>query len=62
MKRPQSRWSVRVPATETEIAELTAAAKAERRTIGVWLLELGLERARKIRSGRTRNVTPTDPK
>ncbi len=43
----RARWSVRVPATEAEVAELSAAAKAERRTIGIWLLELGLQRARK---------------
>jgi hypothetical protein len=43
----KSRWSIRIPATEQEVAELTAAAKSERRTIGIWLLELGLQRARK---------------
>jgi len=47
MKATVKRWSVRVPATPEEFQELAAAAKAERRTIGIWLLELGLQRARK---------------
>lgn len=47
MKPQKSRWSIRIPATEAEVDELTAAAKAERRTIGIWLLELGLQRARR---------------
>jgi hypothetical protein len=51
----RSRWLVQLPATPAESAELAAAAKAERRTIGVWLLELGLQRARKASSRRPKS-------
>jgi hypothetical protein len=52
------RWSVRVPATEAEVTELMAAAKAERRTVGIWLLELGLQRARKTSYRRPKPEAP----